>query len=154
MRWRIASLLLLVVVAAPGRAQDDAPGPRGPPAKARAKSDSPAEAAEKVVAALASKDDAALRSISVADEPDPWLVADRLIELGRHDAAEALARAVPRPDVAQLPDYIASRRKTPYDVASTYNNFYEFDTDKSDPAENAGKLKTRPWTVAVEGEIR
>ena len=36
---------------------------------------------------------------------------------------------------------------------TTYNNFYEFGTGKSDPAENAGSLKTRPWTVTVEGEV-
>ena len=45
-------------------------------------------------------------------------------------------------------------KQTPYDVVTTYNNFYEFGTDKSDPAENAQKLKTQPWTVAVEGEIK
>jgi methionine sulfoxide reductase catalytic subunit len=43
---------------------------------------------------------------------------------------------------------------TPYTDASTYNNFYEFGTDKSDPAQNAGKMKTRPWTVAIEGEVK
>jgi methionine sulfoxide reductase catalytic subunit len=37
---------------------------------------------------------------------------------------------------------------------STYNNFYEFGTDKTDPSENAHTLKTRPWTVAVEGEVK
>jgi sulfoxide reductase catalytic subunit YedY len=37
--------------------------------------------------------------------------------------------------------------------ASTYNNFYEFGTAKSDPAENAGSLVTRPWTVKIEGEV-
>jgi sulfoxide reductase catalytic subunit YedY len=35
-----------------------------------------------------------------------------------------------------------------------YNNFYEFGTDKADPARNAHTLKTRPWTVAVEGEVK
>ena len=35
-----------------------------------------------------------------------------------------------------------------------YNNFYEFGTDKDDPAQNAHTLITRPWTVAVEGEVR
>ncbi len=44
--------------------------------------------------------------------------------------------------------------KTPYKDVTSYNNFYEFGTGKSDPAENAGSLKTRPWTVAVEGEVR
>ena len=43
---------------------------------------------------------------------------------------------------------------TPYKNASTYNNFYEFGTDKSDPADNAHTLKTRPWTVEVEGLVK
>ena len=43
---------------------------------------------------------------------------------------------------------------TSYQDITTYNNFYEFGTDKSDPARSAGTLKTRPWTVAVEGEVR
>ena len=38
--------------------------------------------------------------------------------------------------------------------ATTYNNFYEFGTDKSDPAENAHTLKTHPWTVRIEGEVK
>jgi len=41
-----------------------------------------------------------------------------------------------------------------YKDATTYNNYYEFGTDKSDPAKYAGKLKTRPWTVEVEGLVR
>jgi sulfoxide reductase catalytic subunit YedY len=35
---------------------------------------------------------------------------------------------------------------------STYNNYYEFGTDKSDPSENAQKFQTKPWSVAVSGE--
>jgi sulfoxide reductase catalytic subunit YedY len=42
---------------------------------------------------------------------------------------------------------------TSYLDASTYNNFYEFGTDKSDPAAHAQAMKTRPWTVAVEGLV-
>ena len=42
---------------------------------------------------------------------------------------------------------------TPRDKVTTYNNFYEFGTDKEDPAKNAGTLKPRPWTVRVEGEV-
>lgn len=41
---------------------------------------------------------------------------------------------------------------TPFETVSTYNNYYEFGTDKSDPAQNAHTLKTRPWTLSVEGE--
>ena len=43
---------------------------------------------------------------------------------------------------------------TSYETATTYNNFYEFGTDKEDPAENAGSLRTRPWSVVVEGLVK
>jgi sulfoxide reductase catalytic subunit YedY len=49
--------------------------------------------------------------------------------------------------------YTLNEEKTPYKAVTTYNNFYEFGTSKSDPAENAGSLKTRPWAVTVEGEV-
>ena len=42
---------------------------------------------------------------------------------------------------------------TPYDVVTSYNNYYEFGTDKADPAERAGALRVRPWSVRVEGEV-
>ena len=41
---------------------------------------------------------------------------------------------------------------TDYEDVTGYNNFYEFGTGKGDPARNAGSLKTRPWTVRVDGE--
>jgi methionine sulfoxide reductase catalytic subunit len=43
---------------------------------------------------------------------------------------------------------------TAYDDASLYNNFYEFGTDKSDPAAYSKQFKTRPWTVQVEGLVK
>jgi sulfoxide reductase catalytic subunit YedY len=43
---------------------------------------------------------------------------------------------------------------TTYQDITSYNNFYEFGTDKGDPARNAGSLKTRPWTVSVEGLVK
>ncbi len=43
---------------------------------------------------------------------------------------------------------------TDYKDAAGYNNFYEFGTDKDDPAKNAHTLKTRPWTVEVEGLVK
>lgn len=43
---------------------------------------------------------------------------------------------------------------TPYEDVSTYNNFYEFGTDKDDPAKRAHTLKTRPWSVVIEGEVK
>ncbi|MBB3195381.1 protein-methionine-sulfoxide reductase catalytic subunit MsrP [Roseateles terrae] len=47
---------------------------------------------------------------------------------------------------------MAMDKLTKYEDVTSYNNFYEFGTDKSDPAQNAHTLKTRPWTVAIEGE--
>ena len=44
-------------------------------------------------------------------------------------------------------------KKTPFKDITNYNNFYEFGTDKYSPARKAKSLITRPWTVAVEGEI-
>ena len=43
---------------------------------------------------------------------------------------------------------------TAYKDASSYNNFYEFGTDKSDPAANAHTLKTSPWSVDIEGMVK
>jgi sulfoxide reductase catalytic subunit YedY len=43
---------------------------------------------------------------------------------------------------------------TDYKDASGYNNFYEFGTDKADPAKNAGSRVTAPWTVEVEGLVK
>jgi sulfoxide reductase catalytic subunit YedY len=43
---------------------------------------------------------------------------------------------------------------TDYKDASGYNNFYEFGTDKADPAKNAGALVTSPWAVEVEGLVK
>ena len=40
---------------------------------------------------------------------------------------------------------------TPYKAVTTYNNFYEFGSDKSDPAKNAAHFTPKPWSVAVEG---
>jgi methionine sulfoxide reductase catalytic subunit len=52
------------------------------------------------------------------------------------------------------PAYSALDKQTPYKDATSYNNFYEFGTDKSEPAQLAGTLKTRPWTVSIEGEVK
>jgi methionine sulfoxide reductase catalytic subunit len=49
---------------------------------------------------------------------------------------------------------VTGEQLTSYQDITHYNNFYEFGTDKSDPAKNAGSLKTRPWTIAVEGLVK
>jgi sulfoxide reductase catalytic subunit YedY len=45
-------------------------------------------------------------------------------------------------------------KPTPYEDASTYNNFYEFGTDKADPAKRAHTLITDPWSVDIEGLVK
>ena len=52
------------------------------------------------------------------------------------------------------PAYNSVDKQTPFKDATTYNNYYEFGTDKSDPAKTAGTLKPRPWTVTIEGEVK
>jgi sulfoxide reductase catalytic subunit YedY len=49
---------------------------------------------------------------------------------------------------------MTSEMLTPYKDATTYNNFYEFGTDKSDPGRNAHTLKTSPWSVEIEGLVK
>jgi sulfoxide reductase catalytic subunit YedY len=41
-----------------------------------------------------------------------------------------------------------------FEEITSYNNYYEFGTDKDDPKANAGRLRTRPWTVEVAGLVK
>jgi len=50
--------------------------------------------------------------------------------------------------------YTVPDAQTPFSKATTYNNYYEFGTDKSDPAKNAHTLRPRPWTVQVAGLVK
>ena len=49
---------------------------------------------------------------------------------------------------------VTMEKVTEYKDATNYNNFYEFGTDKADPAKNAHTLKTTPWNVEVEGLVK
>ena len=51
------------------------------------------------------------------------------------------------------PDQSLAAERTPYDAVTGYNNFYEFGTDKSDPARHAHAMTTDPWTVKVGGLV-
>jgi sulfoxide reductase catalytic subunit YedY len=42
---------------------------------------------------------------------------------------------------------------TSYDDATSYNNFYEFGTDKGDPARHAHRMTTAPWSVEIDGMV-
>ncbi len=75
-------------------------------------------------------------------------------------ARDALAQAAPGKLTAlkgaksSVPGAQTMEKVTDYKDATTYNNYYEFGTDKADPAKNAGTLKTQPWTVEVEGLVK
>lgn len=49
--------------------------------------------------------------------------------------------------------FYTAEKLTPFSDASRYNNFYEFGTDKSDPARYAHELVTKPWSVSIDGEV-
>jgi methionine sulfoxide reductase catalytic subunit len=74
-----------------------------------------------------------------------------LWEMANREAfAQTGARLAAKPN----PAYATPEKQTTFKDATSYNNFYEFGTDKSDPAENAHTLRTRPWTVSIEGEVK
>ncbi|WP_428311849.1 protein-methionine-sulfoxide reductase catalytic subunit MsrP [Hydrocarboniphaga sp.] len=69
------------------------------------------------------------------------------------------AQAVETKPTAPLPWPLAQARNlaggealTPYAYITTYNNFYEFGSQKADPSKHAGAFNTRPWSVEIDGE--
>jgi sulfoxide reductase catalytic subunit YedY len=42
---------------------------------------------------------------------------------------------------------------TSFEDATSYNNFYEFGTDKADPARHAHQMTTEPWSVEIDGMV-
>jgi sulfoxide reductase catalytic subunit YedY len=77
-------------------------------------------------------------------------------------AAARLMPGLSKPGFAQTGEKLAGVQKsalstdeplTPYKDITNYNNFYEFDTNKYSPAEVAKNFRTKPWSVAVEGEV-
>src|SRR4051794_12277490 len=70
----------------------------------------------------------------------------------------ALGIGTARPAAASLaftksPLSTTGEALTPLKAITTYNNYYEFGTDKGDPAAYAGTLETTPWTVKIDGEV-
>jgi sulfoxide reductase catalytic subunit YedY len=50
--------------------------------------------------------------------------------------------------------FSTTEKQNSFQDVTHYNNYYEFGTDKSDPAKYAQNFKTSPWTVSVEGEVK
>jgi len=87
----------------------------------------------------------------------------RLAALGAGFAAGALALrdtaaqtgGSPLPGVrSAVPGAVTMDKPNTLQDISSYNNYYEFGTDKSDPSRYAHTLKTRPWSVSIEGEVK
>ena len=71
------------------------------------------------------------------------------LDAGRDASAAAPAGAPLK--ATPNPAYRVADAPTKIEAATTYNNFYEFGTNKEDPARLAGSLKPRPWRVQVDG---
>lgn len=65
-------------------------------------------------------------------------------------AGLGLAAAIGAPRGALAADALEPNS---FEDITTYNNFYEFGTGKDDPANNAGRLTTDPWTVTIDGLV-
>jgi sulfoxide reductase catalytic subunit YedY len=74
------------------------------------------------------------------------------------ETATAPERPGKRPRIASVPSKVpgalALENATSFKDASSYNNFYEFGTDKADPAANAHSLNTDHWSIDVEGLVQ
>ena len=92
-------------------------------------------------------------------------ITPRAVYERRREFLKILAAAALLPQIAQaqgklagaksaVPGATATDKVTSYKDITTYNNFYEFGTEKDDPVAEAHRLTTRPWTVSVEGEVR
>jgi len=78
---------------------------------------------------------AALSGVDALFSPAPVFAGEKLSNVGKSS-------------------YSTTEKQKSYKDITNYNNFYELGTDKEDPAANAKYLITRPWTVAVEGEVK
>ncbi len=58
------------------------------------------------------------------------------------------------PVISPKGPYDTNEKQTAFKDITTYNNFYEFGTDKSDPSENAQNFRIKPWSVSVEGFVK
>jgi methionine sulfoxide reductase catalytic subunit len=65
-----------------------------------------------------------------------------------------VAQANAKIEGLQKSSFSTTETITPYKDVTNYNNYYEFSTDKYEPAGLAKNFKTRPWTVNVEGLVK
>ena len=78
------------------------------------------------------------------------VVGGRLVELAA--PRESVFAATKYGGLVKSP-FSTTEKENSYQDVTQYNNFYEFGTDKTDPARNAQKFDTSNWVVSVEGEV-
>jgi sulfoxide reductase catalytic subunit YedY len=76
-----------------------------------------------------------------------------LLLTSRSETAPETAQAREKIDNVRKSPFSTDEPLTPYKDVTNYNNFYEFGTDKYSPAELAKNFRTKPWSVAIEGEV-
>jgi sulfoxide reductase catalytic subunit YedY len=76
------------------------------------------------------------------------------VALHRLSSPAVAARANTKIDGLQKSPLSTTEKQTPFKDVTNYNNFYEFSTDKYEPASLAKNFKTRPWTVTIDGEVK
>ena len=76
--------------------------------------------------------------------------------VGLHEMASpsSVAQANTKIDGIQKSPFSTTETITPYKDVTNYNNYYEFSTDKYEPAGLAKDFKTRPWTVTIDGHVK
>ena len=67
---------------------------------------------------------------------------------------QAVVQANTKIDGIQKSSFSTTEKITPLKDVSNYNNYYEFSTDKYEPAKLAKNFKTRPWTVTIDGQVK
>jgi sulfoxide reductase catalytic subunit YedY len=92
----------------------------------------------KFLAAAALTGAAAITGVALRDLAEPSLTVDANAKI----------------DGLQKSSFSTTEKETPYKDITTYNNFYEFSTDKEGPAELAKNFKSRPWTVTIDGLVK
>lgn len=102
--------------------------------------------------------------IKPADDIRSSEITDEKLYLDRRTFLAALPFAGPAANAALFAQldwkpkgngpFDTDEKVTPYEDITTYNNFAEFGPDKDDPHKRAKALKTKPWTVKVDGDVK
>ncbi len=82
---------------------------------------------------------------------DVYMNRRRLLGLGAIGLLGSRLEAAKLEGVKKNPAYVVDEKVNRFEEITGYNNYYEFGTNKDDPAKNAGNFKTNPWQVKVEG---